>query len=364
MSAPDPEGDDRYAYRFPWRLMAVVAVVVVVATALIGVVISRTSVEEVTLLPSEAPTARPTEASRQLTLLIQVRDEEGEAASTVLIGFGGGTESLAQLLLPRDLLLPTIPPRTVREVDTPVGQATAQDAVQVLLGVNVDAVIDMDRLAWSGLIDGIGGSLDTEYALDPSSFSLAVTRVLARLPRDERYLNQLLTSLGSMARITVPNEEAARLLALLGYTARTQEVRTDVLPVTTFRVGPQTVAVAQQPEANAVVRDLFPGALLQPGHSGAPRVVLDRGGASAAAVYRARVVLDGAGFGSVSSQAPVRSVPATTVSVPSANADSLALGQAVVDALGLTGVEVVVDPAAAVDVSVVLGNGFTPPLRE
>jgi hypothetical protein len=66
----------------------------------------------------------------------------------------------------------------------------------------------------------------------------------------------------------------------------------------------------------------------------------------------------------VSSQAAVRSVPETTVSVPSADADSLELGQAVADALGLTGIEVAVDPAAAVDVSVVLGNGFTPPLRE
>jgi hypothetical protein len=359
MSPADPQ--DEHAYPFPWRVMAVVAAVVVAATALIGVVISRTSVEEVTLLPTAAPTAQPTEASRQLTVLLQVRDEQGEAASTVLLGFGGGTETLVQLLLPRDLLLPTMPPTAVRDVDTPVGQVTAQDAVQVLLGVNVDAVIDMDRLAWTGLIDGLGGSVDNPYALDPGSFSLTVSRVLARLPRDERYLNQLLTSLGSMARISVPNEEAARLLALVGYTARTQDVRTEVLPVTAFRVGPQTVAVARQPQADAVVRDLFPGALLQPGHAGVPRVVLDRGGATALAVYDARVALDAAGFGVVSSQSPVRPVPRTEVRVASGDPEVAALGQRAAEALGLPATDVIVDPTADVDVRIVLGNGFALP---
>jgi hypothetical protein len=361
MSPAGPEGEDEHAYPFPWRLMAVVAAVVVAATAMIGVVISRTSVEQVTLLPEATPTARPTEASRQLTLLLQVRDAGGEAASTVLLGFGGGTQALVQLLLPRDLLLPTVPPVAVRDVDTPIGQVTAQDAVQVLLGVTVDAVLDMDRLAWSGLIDGLGGSVDNPYALDPGSFSLAVTRVLARLPRDERYLNQLLTSLGSMARLSVPNEEAARLLALVGYTARTQDVRSEVLPVRSFRVGPSTVAVARQPEADAVVRDLFPGALLQPGHAGVPRVVLDRGGASAPGVYDARLALDAAGFGVASSQSPVRSVPRTEVLVPGADPEALALGQRAAEALGLDPATVVVDPTADVDVRIVLGNGFALP---
>ena len=130
---------DQPQHRFPWRITAVVVVVVVAASVLAGVLLSRDRVARARRPP---PRPRLVDAGprrrfrwttqRQVTLLLTVRDEDRAAVSTVLIGVGGDTGFVAELMLPRDLLLPTVPPMRLEQVDDPTGArhagAAARDA--------------------------------------------------------------------------------------------------------------------------------------------------------------------------------------------------------------------------------------------
>lgn len=360
---------DEHAHPFPWRLMAIVAVIVVVATVLAGIALERNSVtQQPEPVPTAAATASPgsdqgpvpRDERRQLTVLLLVRDAEGRAMSSVLLGVGGQTGYVAQLLLPRTLLLPTVPPIQLQEAASPIGLVTAQGPVETLLGVNVDAVVDLERLAWIGLLDSLGGVVDPDRASRPETFPLVLSRVLQGLPNRDEDLIQLLTSLGSMAQLTVSNEDAAALLLDLRQGQRTLPTRREVLPVTTLRAGSREASVLQQPEADAVLRELFAEALLQPGHPGLVRVVLVRAGASVGATTAARLDLVADGYGVVVSPggaADGEAVGTTRVVVPTDDPEVVARGRGVAESLGLPASAVVVDagPQATVDVRVELG---------
>lgn len=359
--------DDPHVYPFPWRLMAVVALIVVAATSVAGIVLSRNGVEEqaptVASVFTPAPSLLPVQERRQLTVLVQVHDKDGVAVSNALLGVGGDTDFVAELLLPRDLLLPTVPPVQLKDTEGPGGSARAQEPVQALLGVQVDATLALDRLAWIGLLDSLGDAVDLETAASPTSFPLVLDRVLAALPVSEKDVGQLLTSLGSLAQLTVTNEDASRLLAVLGTALRTRQTHREVLPVTTLSTGTSQVSLARQPETDTVVRELFPEALLKPGHTGPPRVVLDRGGASVGQVDAARDALVRAGFTVVLRTGLVRPVATTSLAVPDSSPEVLAIGRDAAAALGLPVASVDVDSRddAVVDVAVVLGRDFRPP---
>lgn len=357
---------DEHAHPFPWRLMAIVAAIVVVASVLAGVVLERNGVSnepepatEASTAPSAASSTRPLppESGRQLTMLLQVRDDTGRAVSSVLLGIGGDTGYVAQLLLPRTLLLPTVPPRTLQDIDSPIGLVTAQGPVETLLGVNVDAVVDLERLAWVGLLDSLQGAVDPDRALQPGSFPLVLRRLIQALPNQPEDMVQLLTSLGSMAQLTVTNEDAATLLLSLRQGQRTLPARREVLPVVSVRAGPRQASVIRQPEADRVIRELFPGALLQPGHEGTVRVLLTRAGASIGSVAAARLDLVGDGFGVLVDMAAGEPASQTRILVPSGDPEVISRGNAVATSLGLPSTAVVVDPSptATVDVRVELG---------
>lgn len=358
--------DGEHVYPFPWRLMAIVALIVVAATMLAGLVLARNSVDDepasgtsatVPALPVE-----PVEYHRQVTMLLQVRDKDREAVSNVLIGVGGKTDFVSELILPRNLLLPTVPPTRLRDVDGPTGPISATGPIEVLLGVQVDAAFELDRLAWAGLLDSIGVVPGTEHAQAPSSFPLILDAVLARLPTDERGVGQLLTSLGSMARTTVTNEDLSHLLAVLGNGLRTQEVRREILPVTILRAGTSQVDIVKYPDYEETVLRLFPLALLQPGHSGTTRVIIERAGVSLGASTVARLDLTDAGFGVINRPSTGGAVADSVVYVPAGSADAVQHGRDVAAVLGLPASSVVVDnsPVATVDVRAVLGSGFHP----
>lgn len=356
---------DEHVHPFPWRLMGLVAIIVIIATVAAGLVLSRNSVEQEpppdASVFTPAPGQLPVEKLRQVTVLLQVRDRDRAAVSNVLIGVGGDTGYVAELILPRNLLLPTVPPLQLKDVDGPTGPVSAEGPIEVLLGVQVDAAVEMDRLAWAGLLDSIGAAPGTAHAADPASFPLVLDSVLSRLPADEQAIGQLLTSLGSMARTTVTNEDASHLLAVLGEGLRTQEVRREVLPVLALRAGPAQVAIIQQPEGDEAVQRLFPRALLQPGHPGTTRVVIERAGGSLGAATSARLALAGAGFGVVV-QGGDAAVTESAVLVPVGTEAALAHGRDVAAVLGLPPTSVAVDESetATVDVRVVLGSGFRP----
>lgn len=364
MTATGPHHDD-HAYPFPWRLMAVVAVIVVAATVLAGIVLARNSVDDEPVSGTSATIApaverEPIENHRQVTILLQLRDQERNAVSNVLLGVGGKTGFVAELLLPRNLLLPTVPPTELKDVDGPTGPVSAQGPVEALLGVQVDAAIELDRLAWAGLLDSIGDVPGIKHAYRPSAFPLVLDAVLSHLPADEQAVGQLLTSLGSMARTTVTNEDASHLLAILGEGLRTQEVRREVLPVISLRAASAQVDIVKQPDADETLMRLFPLALLQPGHSGQTRVVLERAGASLGAATTARIALADSGFGVVARPNYSTVETESTVYVPNDTEEVIAHGRDVAAVLGLPATSVVVDtsPVATVDVRVVLGSGF------
>lgn len=355
---------DEHVYPFPWRLMAVVAAVVIAATVVTGLVVARNRVavqvptESSSLTP--APDLLPVEERRQVTMLIQVRDEGGGTVSNALLGVGGGTGFIAELILPRDLLLPTVPPVRLEEVSGPAGPVGAQGPLEVLLGVQIDATLALDRLAWIGLLDSLSGAVDPSHALSPSSFPLMLGRILASLPKDRDALGQLLTSLGSMAHTSVTNDDAAYVLSLLVAGISSQPTHREVLAATHVRAGDEQVAVARQPDADAAVRRLFPQALLQPGHAGQVRVVVERGGTTLGAATSARLVLNESGFGAVLWSALPGTATTTEVLVPDPSTEAVARGEEVAAALGLPSSAVVVSgsPDPTVDVRVVLGPDF------
>lgn len=358
---------DPQPHRFPWRITALVVLIVAVASVAAGLLLARDRVGTAQPPPvqpsptSATPSALPLQDQRQVTLLLTVRDDDRVAVSSVLLGVGGGTDSVAELMLPRDLLLPTTPPMRLAEVDDPTGARTAEEPLETLLGVQVDATVDLDRLAWAGLIDATGSRVDPDAAEQPGAFALVLDRVLKGLPYDEQTVGELLTGLGSMARLTVTNEDASLLLSLIGRGLRGDGVRREALPVTYVRAGPARAAVTDLAAADAVVRDLFPEALLQPGHAGATRVVLQRAGATLGAQASARLSLSGAGFGVVADTAPQEPAASSSVLVPEDTDAAIALGRDVAAALGLGPGVVTVDPApqATVDVRVLLGTDRT-----
>ena len=358
--------------RFPWRVTLVVAFLVVAATVVTGLLLGRDRVDSsapaaasasASAAPSTTPTSTPSATlgsagqDRQLTVLLTVRDDERQAVSSILVGVGGRTGSVSELLLPRALLLPTVPAMRLSQASDPNGGALAIVPLQTLLGVQIDAAVDLDRLAWGGLIDATGTRVDPVIGKQTGSFLLVLDRVLAGLPPDAGTMSELLTGLGSMARTTVTNEDAGRVLALIGRGLRAHESQRELLPVTYIRGGDERTAVVKRAETDVVVARLFPEALLQTGHSGPLRVVLQRAGASVGAELTARQTLASAGLGVVSDRPAGVAVHATRVVVPDGSAAAVAAGTQVATVLGLPPSVVTTDPdlAPVVDARVLLG---------
>ena len=210
-------------HRFPWRTTAAIVGIVLAASVLAGALLARTRVDAPSApaaSPGTAMTATPTalasvvplprDADRQLTVLLNVRDDTRSVMSSTLLGIGGPSGSLSELALPPDLLLPTTPPMRLEQTTDPTGTQTAQRPLEALLGVHVDAILDLDRLAWGGLVDLAKADTGSRPVDTAVAIPLLLDRVLAGLPRDPGDAAEVLTGLGSMARTTVPNEEIGR----------------------------------------------------------------------------------------------------------------------------------------------------------
>lgn len=357
--------DEQSHHPFPWRVTALAAALVVAASIVAGVLLTRGQVTTTPPLPSATPSATSTVAAvaaqgRQVTVLLIVRDDDRRAVSTMLIGVGGEGGTVSELLLPRDLLLPTVPPRRLSSIDDPTGAQDAEQPLETMLGVEVDAVIDLDRLAWAGLIDATGSRVDVVAAESPGSFPLVVDRVLKGLPYEPETVGELLTGLGSMARTTVTNEDASMLLALVGRDLRAQDVVRRTLPVTYVRGGAERAALVDLSMSEPLMRELFPEALLAPGHDGQLRVVLQRAGVTLGAATAARLALQDAGMGVIADRDRPDAEEATVILVPDDSAESQAAGRRVAEALGLAPGAIRVASDGSVDVRVLLGPDLGP----
>lgn len=276
-------------------LVAVGALVIVLGLGLISIVRSEG-------VPSPDPT--PTQNLVEETLFLQVLDGDGYARGNVVIGVEPpGTEPLTVFLAVPASLLVAEGDDSVTLGTTPQSADTlaAVTAIEESLGLRVDAGLQLDRLAFAGLVDAVDGvwiELDRPILLPAigeegrlrvlgpgwvkmdgiAAADYAVLRVpgeseddriarflgvlqeaIDRMPRTEDQMRQLLTSLGSLAQSTVPTEELLPFLMSVRSDVGSERVRTEVLPVEIIRGGARPASVAA-PDADALVQALFPDA--------------------------------------------------------------------------------------------------------
>ena len=351
-------------HRFPWRLMGLLAAAVIVVTVGAGLLLARSpgtppAPPMGTATPSSTVTLPVPDGREQNTILLQVRGRDRRVESSILLGFGGDSSVVSALVIPTTLQLPTQPPVTIAGVDGPSGPVGAQQPLGTLLGVRIDETVEMDRLAWAGLIDAIGTS--TLRGMEGRDVPGALEPVLGALPADRERVGQLLTSLGSMARTSMPNETTSRLLAALGDRVRHQGLRVQILPVSVVRAGGAPVSLLDPSAARLVIHQALAGAELQPGHAGPVRVIVERGGATTGAFLAVQRRLASAGYAVVPGSAPATSDPLTRVMAAGDSVAGRSRAIAVADALGLppSAVQADVSPTAEVDVRVVLGSATT-----
>jgi len=348
---------------YPWRLMGAVAAIVFVITIGAGLIIGRPSslpsVPSVVASPNLADSSLPGPEHRQATILLQVRGADRRVAASVLLGFGGTTSRVSALIIPTTVVLPTFPAKLLADVDGPSGPVGAREPLSALLGVRIDETIELDRLAWAGLIDAIG--VEDLRGMSANDVVGNLRPVLSRLPASRQAVGQLLTSLGSMARTTLPNETTGRLVVALGDRVRQQGMRVDTLPVTVVKAGAPTATLVEPFRAAFLLGSQFPQAQLAPGHPGATRVVIARGAVTLGTFVAIQQQLDRAGFAVVAADEPPRTWGASVIEVAGGSPEALARGRAVAAALGLPAGAVVVDMSAlaSVDVRVRLGSDIT-----
>ena len=348
---------------YPWRLMGAVAAIVFVITIGAGLIIGRPSslptVPSVVASSNVSDSALPGPDQRQATILLQVRGSDRRVAASVLLGFGGTTQRVAALIIPTTVVLPTFPAKQLADVDGPSGPVGAREPLSALLGVRIDETIELDRLAWAGVIDAIGPA--DLRGMSANDVVGHLGPVLSRLPASRQAVGQLLTSLGSMARTTLPNETTGRLVVALGDRVRQQGLRVDTLPVTVVKAGAPTASLIDPFRSAFLLGSQFPQAQLTPGHPGATRVVLARGAATLGTFLARQQRLDQAGFAVVEADAPPRALSTTVIEVAGGSTEAWARGQSVATSLGVPPSAVIVDssPLASVDVRVTLGNDIT-----
>jgi len=276
-------------------LVAVGALVIVLSLGLVSIVRSDG-------VPSPDPT--PTQDQVEETLFLQVLDADGYARGNVVIGIEPpGTDPLTVLLAVPASLLVAEGDDSVTLGTTPQSADTLAGvtAIEESLGLRVDAGLQLDRLAFAGLVDAVDGvwiELDrpillpaigeegrvrvlgpgwvkmdgiaaADYAVlripgesedDRIARFLGVLReTIERLPRTEDQMRQLLTSLGSLAQSTVPTEDLVPFLMTVRSDVDFGRVRTEVLPVEVIRGGARPASIAA-PGADALVQALFPDA--------------------------------------------------------------------------------------------------------
>jgi hypothetical protein len=228
----------------------------VAALTLLGLVILATLAIIVSQQesPSPQPTTSPTEARPDgQTLLVQVRDPALLALGSVLMGVNGEQTELDQLWWSPEWWIDQVGPQEVSAADLGRKEVTfVRTAVQNQAQVPVDGAWVMDRLAFAGLVDAVGGvRLDVtartaylndqglpeilepgvqtlagqqaaDYLLDSSlrnermrldRFKALWDQILRRFPAEQEKARTLVVSLGALSKPTMNTDELADYLA-------------------------------------------------------------------------------------------------------------------------------------------------------
>jgi len=228
------------------RAVASVVLLLVVVAATVGIFVARQQE------PVDPPVVSPTASATPGTLLVQLRDPTLLASGSVLLGVRDG-ERLDQLWWTGQWWVDQIGIQEVSAAELgrkPVPYV--MQTVQNQIGVPVDDAWVLDRLAFAGLVDAVGGvridvkrptvyltdagtpalipaGLQTlsgaqaaDFVLDTSltdenvrlrRFQAVWDQILRRFPTDVEKSRTLVVSLGALSKATMPTEELAVYLS-------------------------------------------------------------------------------------------------------------------------------------------------------
>ncbi len=349
---------------------------------------------------SPAPSPAPTPVPLQRTLLLQVRGP-ADAPNSVVVGVGGARDQVEFVYAPAGLLLdvPASGPTTLSEAAVLPDTRAALAAISALTGVRIDGSFVLDRLAFAGLVDSVNGvpvvvkrpmlinddkgefvmvipegarTLSGPEAayyvmyLGPyekesariARFSDVLEKVIAALPEDPVRMGQILTSLGSLARSTIPNDALIERLEAARTEVRTGEQRSRDLPVDGIGPSPQRIFTLRLARSAALMRRMLPEAVIPAGDADPIRVIVRTGTPNPDLAARARdalvdtgvdVIADGAA--SDRGRLPARTVIDVPPGVPQLRDRAAEIGTA----LGVDPLIVTRPFAAIADLRVTLG---------
>jgi hypothetical protein len=379
----------------------------VAAAGVLGVVLVALGVWLV-LRPSgtETPTTT-TPGDKQLITLVQVTGTDGTAAASAIVGSTKGDGSAVALLVPSRLNVDVAGSGAMAFGETTtIGDPEASSAALTdLLGLRVDDTWTLTKPALAALVDAVGGvqaavdvdvvdtapsgaqtvvvkagnqrlkgSAAAAYATyladsEPEEARLArfddvLTAVLAKLPADETGIGAFLATAGAGSSSNLDQAALAARLAVMREAAKKGELVSDVLPVNEIDTGgPVPSYGLNAGDADAALRDKFPGALQKDASGGVVRVLVENGVGTPGLVEQARSKLVDAGFQfkNGGNASPFTNQP-SSIQVSDGTDASMAKGRRVAAALGLPADSVVPNDRGQTiaDVIVILGPDFRP----
>lgn len=368
--------------RHPSRRRSVIALVLLAIIVTAMAVVIRTSGTGQPLVDPTVPPVPP--LPTYPTLLVQVRDDGLTSVNNVVMGLDSAANSGSSLYLPQNLVVDLVEGR-----DETLGLtgfqpiARAGSLVSAQTGMRVDHTFVMDRLAFAGLIDSVGGiSLDIAeplvvqarwgsiveiipmglrtldgpqaaiYSLylppgAPESerqarFAAVWQAILEQLPSNPDQMRAVLASLGALSRSTDTLAALAEFLTAAGTDSSAGRWTSANLPTTPGAYGPLPVQWVEPVAATETTRRLFPEAMLS---DDAPpvRVRVHQSGGTQAQLDVVRTQLTDAGFTFVWS-GPAEPLPVAVVAV--ADRTQTRFGMEVVTAIDAGVGAVVVNPGA------------------
>ena len=356
--------------------------------------------------PAPAPTSTAT-GPIQPTVLIQVQDKDGVALANALLSVGGSVKRANVITVPQNVVLDVATGGTL-----PFGQIarlpdanSSANALSDAIGVNVTGTWAMNELAFSGLVDAVGGitadvDVDviqtksdgtrvilvsagkaqvlqgpeaTAYATylapgEPEEARMArFTQVLrltvAKLPSDISKVESILTGLGASARSTVKTPVLAAFLVKLQAEVLVDNVAYQNLPVKPLPSGGASASTVDQVAAAAMVQELLPDAARKPGANSQVRVLVQNGVGTPGLNAAARQLLVDAGYTFINGGNAGSLGHATTqIVIPDSGVTSRKWGTDIATALKVPATDVVIDSSgqSVADVIVILGADFSP----
>lgn len=363
------------------RSVIALALLAVIVLAMAAVAITNRSGGDNDSQPTPQPSPTTETLDADPTLLVQLRNDRFQNVGNVLVAIAPNNAG-SQMYLPSETVLravgtgeQTLSDTGVSPIQEAPGLVTAQTAVRV------DGALVLDRLAFAGLVDAVGGvtvdipetiaftdrfgstaavipggtqTLDGPEAALYATYDRPTTTVpqylrfqqvwnalLPKLPQEPERLRAILGSLGALARSTQSIAPLGEFLAQAGVASRGSSWVSDTVAVRPGAVGPLPLAYIDPGPAYAQVQTLFGPAVLRPQTPPVRARVYNSGATDAEVSALTNAPPDGLQFVWSGPSEPLL----TQSKVVVADERYVALGRRVAVAAGLLPAVVDVDPA-------------------